>query len=513
MINPIKLSPFQKFCVTIGMIPSSYKSSLTYEEQLMWFCNYLENTVIPAVDNNAEALQEVQNLFTQLQNYVNSYFDNLDVQQEINNKLDEMAEDGTLEEIVIQYLNIKGILAFNNINEMKNASNIINGSFCKTFGKNFYNDGYGEFYKIRTITSNDNVDEINIISLSISNTLIAELIPNAYNQNFNQRISNLENYNLTEIAVVGDSYTALDNSTWAEDLAQSLHLNLHKSAQSGLGYLRQTSSNTYFIDLLNRFLDKDNFPELYMNEALRNKTKYLITYGGINDYGATENALTSAVQTYCTRAKALFPNAQIIIVGPQMAISDVAKIRNLTLTKAISKGAMSSGCSYTDAKFWLIDTPYQYNETYSNDNLHPSPLGYKIITSKMLNLVTGNLTTTDEISFEFTEDNLTDGNIEIKRSKEALIIQIYARGTFPNGVSTKIGTFSPGGSKYFINNKRYPVFKRDTNNCPTALLGGIVIGSGTNLSVINNTGSNYTGAIMANFVIPIAPYNVEYSQI
>ena len=104
MINPIKLSPFQKFCVTIGMIPSSYKASLTYEEQLMWLCNYLENTVIPAIDNNAEALEEVQNLFTELQNYVNNYFDNLDIQQEINQKLDEMAEDGTLSSLIENYI-------------------------------------------------------------------------------------------------------------------------------------------------------------------------------------------------------------------------------------------------------------------------------------------------------------------------------------------------------------------------------------------------------------------------
>ena len=42
--------------------------------------------------------------FTTLYNYVHDYFDNLDVQEEINNKLDVMAEDGTLASILENYV-------------------------------------------------------------------------------------------------------------------------------------------------------------------------------------------------------------------------------------------------------------------------------------------------------------------------------------------------------------------------------------------------------------------------
>ena len=42
-----------------------------------------------------DRLEDYMTAYTQLQSYVNNYFDNLDVQQEINNKLDDMAEDGT----------------------------------------------------------------------------------------------------------------------------------------------------------------------------------------------------------------------------------------------------------------------------------------------------------------------------------------------------------------------------------------------------------------------------------
>lgn len=100
----VNLNPFARFCCTIGNLPSSYMASLTYEEQLLWFCDYLQNTIIPAVNNNAEVVKELQELYVQLKNYVDNYFTNLDVQNEINNKLDEMAESGELLNIISLYL-------------------------------------------------------------------------------------------------------------------------------------------------------------------------------------------------------------------------------------------------------------------------------------------------------------------------------------------------------------------------------------------------------------------------
>ncbi len=177
LIKPEKVQNIiNKFCYTIGMIPTSYKMSLTYEEQILAIGHYLEETVIPALNNNAEAVAELQSLFIQLKDYVENYFDNLDVQKEINNKLDTMAASGELQEIIISYLNINGLLCFNTLNDLKNAVNLINGSFVKTYGLNLYNDGLGYFYKIRNITNTDVIDDITIIALNDEN-LVAELIP------------------------------------------------------------------------------------------------------------------------------------------------------------------------------------------------------------------------------------------------------------------------------------------------------------------------------------------------
>ena len=178
MIPIENLKPFPKFCWTIGMIPTSYKESLTYEEQLIWFCDFLQNTVIPTVNNNGLAVKELQNLYVELKSYVDNYFENLDVQEEINNKLDDMAEKGTLQEIITSYLQIAGVLAFNNVSEMKASTNLINGSFVKTYGFYSVNDLGGSLYKVRNITNDDIIDEKTIIELA-DNNLIAELIINS----------------------------------------------------------------------------------------------------------------------------------------------------------------------------------------------------------------------------------------------------------------------------------------------------------------------------------------------
>lgn len=125
--NPNKnietLNPFGKFCVTLGMIPSSYKNSLTYEEQLLWFCNFLENEVIPAVNNNGEVVTELQNLFVQLQDYIKNYFNNLNIQNEINVKLDKMATDGTLTNLIKKYVDPIYKNFETNINSQLNSQN------------------------------------------------------------------------------------------------------------------------------------------------------------------------------------------------------------------------------------------------------------------------------------------------------------------------------------------------------------------------------------------------------
>lgn len=172
------LPPFQAWLAS--NIPAVYDNTMSYYEELCALIKYLQDVVVPALNDNASAITTISEAVEQLKSYVENYFENLDVQEEINNKLDEMAEDGRLTDIIAQYLQLAGVIAFNTLADLKNADNIANGSICRTLGKSTYNDGHGEFYKIRPITSDDIVDDFNIVALQISNTIIAERVTEAY---------------------------------------------------------------------------------------------------------------------------------------------------------------------------------------------------------------------------------------------------------------------------------------------------------------------------------------------
>ena len=117
----------------------------------------------------------INNQVQSLEDFMNNYFDNLDVQNEINNKLDDMVESGILQEIIADYLNSKALFVYDNVATMKQATNLINGSYAKTLGFYNINDGGHGLYKIRNITNNDDVNDGSIIAMN-NPDLVAELI-------------------------------------------------------------------------------------------------------------------------------------------------------------------------------------------------------------------------------------------------------------------------------------------------------------------------------------------------
>ena len=104
-LKPVQtIPPFTKMIMTIGALPTSFYSSMSYYEAMVWLYEYLKNEVIPTVNNNGEAVEELQAKYIELKNYIDTYFDNLDVQEEVNKKLDEMAEDGTITNLIKGYI-------------------------------------------------------------------------------------------------------------------------------------------------------------------------------------------------------------------------------------------------------------------------------------------------------------------------------------------------------------------------------------------------------------------------
>lgn len=153
MIPIPKLPPFKRLCVTIGAIPVTYVESLSYYETLLWLCKYLQNTVIPAVNTNAEAVTELQEAMVSLQEYVDNYFDNLDIQEELDAKLDEMAEDGSLQNILNNYASIEKV--YNTLDEVIADTSIVENQKIKTLGYHSVNDGGAGHYYVTVAEQSD----------------------------------------------------------------------------------------------------------------------------------------------------------------------------------------------------------------------------------------------------------------------------------------------------------------------------------------------------------------------
>lgn len=103
---------FRFWCQTV--LPIVYDDSLSYYELLNKVVVYLNNTIsdVANVEDNVQDLHDayvnlqgyVNDTYNELTSFVNNYFDNLDVQTEINNKLDAMAENGDLTQLISPFI-------------------------------------------------------------------------------------------------------------------------------------------------------------------------------------------------------------------------------------------------------------------------------------------------------------------------------------------------------------------------------------------------------------------------
>lgn len=91
------LPPFRAWCQKV--IPLVYEDSLSYYELLCKVIDYLNKMLID-LENMGIDITNLYAAYNEFTNYVENYLKNLDVQDEINNKLDEMTKDGTLTAII-----------------------------------------------------------------------------------------------------------------------------------------------------------------------------------------------------------------------------------------------------------------------------------------------------------------------------------------------------------------------------------------------------------------------------
>ena len=163
------LQPFRYWCQKV--LPLVYDDSLSYYELLCKVVDYLNKTM-----EDVETLHgDVNNLHTayvELQNYVNNYFNTLDVQEEINKKLDKMVSTGELTNLLLPYIKSSPVIV-NSLDEMTNHNYIYllstDGYLYSWNGNAFAKSGINYTYPAnayvqkpyRFMTSNDLISSLN----------------------------------------------------------------------------------------------------------------------------------------------------------------------------------------------------------------------------------------------------------------------------------------------------------------------------------------------------------------
>lgn len=429
-----KLYPFKWFVLQNFPFIEEDFDAITNYQLLCKVVEYLNKTI----DKTNELGIEVEAL--------NNWFNNLDVQNEIDNKLDEMAESGELTEIIAQYLELAGLLCFNTVNDMKNADNLTNGSFTKTLGNDTYDDGYGNFYKIRTLLNTDVVDEENIISLTNYPTLIAELIPNNYIRDIEERFDDV-------VLMMSDSYADNVNNTvnWCDLLKAKLKLkdnNYIKIAKGGLGFVGTDPDGKTFLTYLQEHLPI---------ESQRVRVKKLILCGGYNDVNSSYSDIVTAIGNFVTYVNTTFPNATIYLgmIGNNSALTESAtNARNnlaLNVMPAYKRIINMGGIYLTGVETILKN----YLLMNLSDNFHPNDDGEYALASGIYQALingNGNINIYDEsyILDSETLAHITDDKIiKLRHSGGMTTIDFPILGyTFPttrtpiNGVDFELFMFN-----------------------------------------------------------------------
>lgn len=256
--------------------------------------------IIAKVKEYVQKTEAAEISYQALKSYVENYFDNLDVQEEIDNKLDEMLQNGELASLIAQFLSTESLLVFNTIADLVAATNLVNGVSVMTLGNTVYNDGETNLYKVRTLTSSDVIDGVNIIALTNYPTLIAEKLTKTVDTG-------------KKYVFIGDSYLA----GWTDDqgtitdygtifknrLGLTENVDYFKSAVGGTGFGHMNNDKNFSIML-------QDLAGTMTTEQTESITDIFVM-GGFNDIYATATEIYDGAVAFMNTAQTYFPNADV----------------------------------------------------------------------------------------------------------------------------------------------------------------------------------------------------------
>lgn len=388
MSQPIPLPPFQAFLAS--NIPSVYDNTLSYYDELVKLIAYLEQIVVPAINKNSQDIEAYVNGLEELKDYVDHYFDNLDVQDEIDNKLDEMAEGGQLASIIAEFLEMAPVFGYDTISAMSAATNLSDGSIARVLGNTSASDGDGAFYKVRTKEEGESADGVQ--KVAIGSTLIADRIVNATAVDLQNQIDDLKEPT-KKYLFVGDSYaqgyTPDGGSTpWVSIVKSKLGLSSAQVVTAAAGGARFDTSNA------------NNFYNLIDAQTSDNDITDIVIGGGYNDYGATSTNIALGIADVRTLCATKYPNAKL-------HIAFIGWTKNEAVKSVLPKTyqAYFEGCNaFPDIDF-MKNTQYalhRYFAYFSSDGIHPNDDGQEAIAAAIvscLNYGSANISYADPFYF------------------------------------------------------------------------------------------------------------------
>lgn len=182
--------------------------------------------------------------------------------------------------------------------------------------------------------------------------------------------------------MIGDSYgvgtTSGGQTTgWCDRLKNLMNLSnndFFKFVEGGAGFLKYGEQGHTFLSLL-----QDNISDIQDTSSIDK----IIVCGGFNDKNYGSSDLNNAIQGFCNYCKQHFENAKIYIgmVGScKENTQNGANIRT-ALGDEVLRGYQNCvryGAYYLNGIENLL---HDYRNFMSNDNIHPSELGYQFLTA------------------------------------------------------------------------------------------------------------------------------------
>lgn len=424
-IETLDPNVFKHLVTTIGALPTAFMESMSYYEMIAWLVDYIQKNVITAINDNAEAVQEIQN-----------WINTLDLSSYVGEKIEEMAESGELATVIAQIVDLGTVFGYGTIAEMSVAENLTDGSICRVLGNTTATTGDGAFYKVRELLNTDVIDGVNKVTLTNTDNLIAVRIPDA---NLNSAVANLQGqidalHPTKKYLFVGDSYadgyTPDGNVTpWQALLKDMLGLTTEQyvsTHQGGFGFGRAAEYNYY--TLINA-LDNDN-----------NITDIIIG-GSYNDQNATDLEILNGITNVRTLCQTKFPNAKLHIAFIGWSKNGEAK-RKLITTYHYYKVACDS---FKDIDF-MQNTQYalhDYFNMFSSDGIHPNLAGETSIAGAIYDCLTKGCAniyfrkpfsfTGTGLSISYGSSNITKTNSVINNDCTTATLDAYTVLTYSEG--------------------------------------------------------------------------------